>query len=177
MGGLAFAFPEARVLAVTTGNAFSYDAYTEICSSRAALSFAAFGAALAMNGFFTNWKIASEGDDVIAASDTTIGGNASLSYIFPLVKPALTASYKWYPGKLWQGTKEEYSAGISITPRSQKTAQALQAIPTASCRFDATLYADSRFTGNITASSSWRVKRKGVSVSAKIEAAFPITKP
>jgi hypothetical protein len=178
-GNISFGFFPARFVAAKIGGTFGFDSHNQTIRTRLGISVAADGLSAAVNGFFTGWQIDAEQKTVVASSDTAVGGGASVSYIFLRAKPEISASYKWYPGKTWAGTKHEYSASFSITPRigataKQKTASGVlpvDFIPTATVRYDASRSA-TRSTNEISAAATWKIKKKNFSVSAKIEALF-----
>jgi hypothetical protein len=139
------------------------------------------------NAHFTGWKMADSGGFggyaafdgalpfwLIADSSTSAGYGAGVSYIFAAFKPEISASYKWFPGKNWEGTKEEYAVSFVLTPRSVAKSAFTRFIPAASVRYNATSYADSRFTSSVAASISWKFESAKIKAYAKIEASFPL---
>jgi hypothetical protein len=186
-GNISYSFFAFNAIACNAGIAFGYDSYTELCKARAGFSLAAGSAALSVNGHFTGWKIENADDSnggaagnsafpflFIADSSTSAGYGASVSYIFAAFKPEVSASYKWFPGKNWEGTKEEYAVSLLLTPRYSARNTGIRYIPVTSIRYNATSYADSRFTSAIAASSTWKLESARIKAYAKVEASFPL---
>jgi hypothetical protein len=169
---------------VTGGAAFSYDAYTRLCQTRAAFTFAASGfSALragfsaSVNGFFNDWNAAPGAAPL--TSDSVAGGGLSFSAAFPFAKFTLAGSYRLYPAKLPETLKEEYSVSLAAFPRAASKgadngkAPGFRGAPDCRLRFDAARNSAS-FSAELTASASWRVSLRGLSVSAKLAAAIPL---
>jgi hypothetical protein len=172
---LTAAYPLGRAVSVTGGVAGSWDGNTGFYQTRAAFGVAGGGLSGKIHGFFNNWKAAEQQQDILLESDTAAGGGVTLAAALPFAKFTLTGSYKLYPKKFPQELKDEYSASLAASPRIKaprgKDAGAYAAIPDLRLRYDGRRNTKGA-SGEVTASASWTIRQRGLSVRVKVEGIF-----